>query len=260
MSLEFVLVNQQKKIYRIFREPTENDFFIQEHALDHSGDIFIVKEAPVIPVDVDHVYLLYEGDIVKKTFKYIGTNIIDEDGTSVSKAKYVEVLNDSHLDKVEMQISDLRSTIESYNNIQITTIGTLSQAYENATGDGTRYKVPFTDSAGNWTDGTITLDTGTYEITIIPKLTNVPESSNNFYVAMDMTSTDPKGSSAVTEEIWKDQDKLVGTTGDNNKTAIPYFIVLTEETDIEFFFKVINGGADVVGIDEKTRVLIKKIA
>lgn len=262
MELPYRVLNTNSPyIFQIFREPTENDALLREHLVDDDGVIAPKQRRnPIVP-ETYHTYLLMDSNNeVMKTFRNISTYEVEEEGVTVKKAKYIEVLNDSHLDKLEMQISELRGIVDEMTSIDIITIGTLSQAYTNVTGNGARYKLLFSDTEGNWTDGTVTLDAGTYEFTLLPKLTNVPESSNNFYVAVDMSPSSSKGSPAITEEMWKDQDKLVGTTGSENKTSIPYFLTLTEETSLEFFIKVMGGGSDVVGVDEKTRVLIKKIA
>lgn len=263
MTLPYLTINTiSRSTLRIFREPTEDDGLLEEH-IDIGGDEVIPKpRGSTAPPELHHRFLLLDSNgEVMKTFKCIRAYTEEgQNGKLIAKAKYVEVLDDSHLDKIEMQISTLRDIVDAIPRIETITIGKLSQAYSNATGNGARYKLLFSDTGNNWVDGTITLDTGTYELILIPKLTNVPESSNNFYVAIDMTATSAKGTPATTEEMWKDQDKLVGSTGNENKTAIPYFLTLTEETSLEFFIKVTGGGSNVVGVDENTRVLIKRIA
>lgn len=259
MALPFMEIDRNNSTFRIFREPTEEDGTLLEHEFDSFNSPVPKSRTSEIFPSTHHTYiLLNDNNEVSKTFKCVSRSTENENNpleVPVHKAKYREVLDERHRIALEERM-------DMQGHLEIVSIGTLSQAYTNATGNGTDYKILFSDDDGNWSDGAITLSAGTYEFSLRPLFENVPSSTNHIRVFIELTETNPSGGKDAetrTLEVWNDSDKLVITNGNMNLNPMNSFFVIKDERNLNVNVRLSGGGSDTVTVSSETEFLIKKI-
>ena len=259
MALPYVTVHENTSTYRIFREPTNKDGTILEHRLDAFNSLTpIPRRAEIFP-STHHTYVLLDDDNkVSKTYKCVARYSEGTELVPVFKAEYREILDERHETTLTNRITELETLVNTI-SYRLITVASMSSSISNATGNGARYKFPFTDSNNNWTSGTITLPAGSYEFTIRQILDLVPLSTNHTHLSADRTPTVKPTPASTVVDFWRDADRLVTSDGGTNVKSITSFFTLEEENTIEFYITLTGAETNIVTVNENTGIVIKKL-
>lgn len=206
MELPVVVWNVDNHIFRIYREPTEDDTLIREHTDDGTGTLTpSIRRGARSPAH-HHTYILFdENDEISKTYKFVRSYIVGEGATAMSKVKYREIADERHIAELDEKIKALEAT-------KLVTQGVVEDEQTGATGNGLVRKILFTDidkDSSKWTNGIITLDKEIYEVHMTVHCSNVAIATNHVVLEALIEDAADDSTSSVTRLYVKDADRLV---------------------------------------------------
>ena len=213
MELPIVIWNHTHDLYRIYREPTEEDTLLKEHIDDGTGTLTVKRRGRNVAPAHHHTYILFdENDSISKVFKCHQITTEGEGLTATTKYKFRELADERHIAALEEKIN---TRLEALEQSSLITHATLAAEQSNATGAGLLTKILFREegNADAWTDGTILLPQGIYRANIELHCTGVNSGSNHLTIQA-VYSNNAVPVSDTTKVYIQDSDKLVpdGTT------------------------------------------------
>lgn len=206
MELPVVTWNTDNHIFRIYREPTEDDTLIRYHTDDGTGTLTPSRRGGARSPAHHHSYILFdENDEINKTYKFVRSYTVEEAGVTVSKVKYREIADERHIAELDSKITALEAT-------KLVTKGVVEEEQTGATGNGLMRKILFTDSDKTstlWTNGIINLDKNIYETHLTIHCSNVNISTNHVSIEALIEDAADDSTSSITRLYVKDADRLV---------------------------------------------------
>ena len=256
MELPVVLWNLDNHIYRIYREPTEDDNFIREHNVDFEGNLTPKPRRGAVSPNHHHTYMLFDdNDEVNKVYKCVRVYYEGEGTERVQKAVFREIADERHTTALDERITPLETA-------RLITKGAVETAQVNATGAGSTVTILFADEdkdATNWEDGAVTLSQGTYDVRINIHCNDVHINTN--HVTLEAVIENANDSTATTNKLYiKDADRLVSSSTSEWVDSRSFILDLPYESNKVSFMLTISGhSSDSLSISTNSLVYILRI-